>query len=285
MFIVLLFATLCLSSEVLAQDVALKIPSQLEFCGERVPLENRDVKESLQKELLVTTYMHSRTYLTILNTTRYLPMITPILEKRGVPLDMVYLAMAESGLNQEVVSTAGAAGLWQIMSRTAKEKGFIVENDIDQRYHIEKATELACDYLLEAKRKLGSWTLAAASYNLGVAGVEKRMAKQRQKNYYDLYFPQETLRYVFRILSFKMVTQNPADYGFNIRSEEYYPPMTDYTTVEVSGLEIDWSEVAIKNGTTYKILRELNPWIRTYDYPNKGNRKMKIKIPGKDHRK
>jgi len=262
-----------------------EIPQNLSFAGEKVPLDNYDIRESLIREMLTTDYLHSRTMLTLLATTRYFPMIEPILAKHGVPDDFKYLCMAESGLNPNAVSGAGAAGLWQFMPASGRSYGLETGSNVDERYHIEKSTEAACKYLLEAKAKFGDWTLAAASYNLGMAGVQTRIANQGVTSYYDAFFPEETMRYIFRILSFKLITENPAKYGYIIDPYQYYKPLTNYHEVEVSRRNIDWAEVAKENGTTYKMLRQLNHWILSYSYGNNTQKAYVIKVPNKDMRR
>ncbi len=261
------------------------IPYQLDFAGERVPLENFDTRESLLKDLLVTCYMHSRTMQTLLAASRYFPVIEPILEKNGVPEDFKYLCMAESSLNPNARSGAGAAGLWQFMPATGKEFGLLVDNGVDERYHIEKSTEAACKYLLDARARLGSWALAAASYNLGIGGVQTRQKKQGITDYYDMFLPDETMRYVFRCLTFKLVYENPEMYGFRIDSASRFKPFDRYREITVDAVEIDWAKVALDNGTNYKMLRELNPWIRDYTYKNSSRRAFRVKIPPGDFRR
>lgn len=257
-----------------------ELPSTLDFAGEKVPLEYFDIRESLRREMLVTLYMHSRTYLTLLNTQRYFAIIEPVLERNGIPEDFKYLCMAESGLDPEAVSSAGAGGLWQIMPATGRGYGLVAGDGIDQRFDIEKSTEAACKHLLESYNKFGSWTLAAAAYNLGNAGVAKRLERQGQNNYYDAFFPAETMRYLFRVLSFKLITPDPSQYGYVIARGDYYEPLTDYSEVEVGGTPIDWPKVAADNGTNYKMLRLLNPWIRDYEYANKSGTTFTVRIPG-----
>ncbi len=261
------------------------IPQTLEFAGESVPLDNYDTRESLRRELLATCYLHSRTMLTLLNTQRYFAIIEPIMEKYGIPSDFKYLCMAESGLDPNVVSVAGAAGLWQLMPATGRKYGLEVGADIDERYHIEKATEAACRYLRESYERFGSWTLAAAAYNLGDAGLSRRLKQQGVADYYDVYLPTETMRYIFRILSLKMITEAPYNYGYMLSNADYYKPLTDYRVVEVSDVPIDWSQFAQANGTSYKMLRELNHWIRDYEYSNSAGKTYAVKIPNADFRK
>ena len=255
------------------------LPDRLDLAGEPVPLDNYDTRESLLREMLSTLYLHSRTMQTLLATQRYFPIIEPILKKNGVPEDFKYLCMAESGLDPNAGSSAGAAGLWQLMPAYARSAGLYIGGGVDERYHIEKSTEAACRYLLEAKEKFGSWTLAAASYNVGMAGTAKRLEKQGVDSYYDLYLPTETMRYVFRVLAFKLITPNPSAYGYQIQPEDYYRPLPDYTEVPVSGTQIDWAAEAREHGTNYKMLRELNHWIRDYDYRNKTTRSFVLKVP------
>ncbi len=261
-----------------------QIPAALDFAGERVPLENYDTRESLERELSVTLYMHSRSMATLLNMPRYLAIIEPILARNGIPADMKYLCMAESGLNPNIASTAGAAGLWQIMSALGKSSGLEVGPQIDERYHIEKSTQVACDYLRDGYRRFGSWSLAAAAYNLGPAGLAKRIEAQGIKNYYDLFLPEETMRYMFRILAWKLVAENPAHYGFIIGESDYHKPLTNYKEVEVSGQKINWPAVAAQHGTSYKMLREVNHWIRDYDAANPSGKTYKVKVPQKKFR-
>ena len=270
--------------EAYAPVVVPPLPSALDFAGESVPLDNYDTRESLLRELMTNMYLHSRTMQTLLATTRYFPVIEPIMAKYGVPDDFKYLCMAESGLNPEARSGAGAAGLWQVMAPTAKDAGLLVLTGIDERYHIEKATETACKFLVDAKKRLGSWTLAAAAYNAGVAGVTKRMQTQGVDSYYDLYLPEETMRYVFRILAFKLMTPDPSVYGFRIAGNDYYGPLTDYREETVDDAAIDWSAVARRYGSNYKMLRELNHWIRDYRYDNKTRRSFVIRIPNEGFR-
>ena len=261
------------------------LPARLDFAGEPVPMQNQDTRESLMREMLTTFYMHSRTLQTILASERYFAVIEPILAKYGVPDDFKYLCMAESGLNPEARSGAGAGGLWQLMRAYAKSAGLLVGDEVDERYHIEKSTEAACRYLIDAKRRLGSWTLAAAAFNAGVAGVSRRLEKQGVESYYDLFLPNETLRYVFRVLSFKLLMSDPAAYGYKIDKKEYYPLLPAYEEVTVDDPEIDWAAFAREHGTHYKQIRQLNPWIRDYDYTNKAGRSFTVKIPKGSARK
>jgi hypothetical protein len=255
------------------------LPDTLSFAGEAVPLQHHDVRESLQREMLTTIYMHARTTLALLAVERMKAIVCPIMRREGLPDDFFYLCMAESGLSAEALSTAGAGGLWQFMPKVGESYGLIVNKDIDERYHIEKATAAACKYLKDAYRQFCSWTLAAASYNVGLKGVSQRMEAQRMTSYYDMYFPQETMRYMFRILSFKLLCADPSRYGFVIPEGEHYKPYGERRTVEVSGREIDWSMTAIANGANYKQLRELNPWIRAYAYKNDNGQRFTVKIP------
>ena len=261
------------------------LPDKLDLAGEPVPMQNQDTRESLMREMLTTLYMHSRTMQTLLASKRYFAIIEPILAKYGVPNDFKYLCMAESGLNPEARSGAGAGGLWQLMPAYAKSAGLLVGDEVDERYHIEKSTEAACRYLIDAKRRLGSWTLAAAAFNAGVAGVSRRLGKQGGESYYDLFLPNETLRYVFRVLSFKLLMSDPAAYGYQIDKKEYYPLLPAYEEVTIDDLEIDWAAFAREHGTHYKQIRQLNPWIRDYDYTNKAGRSFTVKIPKGSARK
>lgn len=261
-----------------------ELPKTLDFAGERVPMEWPDVREALEREMAVTMYMHSRTLQTLRATKRYFPYIEQVLKQYGIPTDFKYLCMAESGLNPNVQSPAKAAGLWQFIPATAKDFGVETGENVDLRYQTEVATHAAAQYLKKAYEQYGNWTLVAASYNLGWAGVTRRADTQGVDNYYDLFLPEETMRYVYRILSMKLVSENPVRYGFVLREQDYLQPFKNYKEVTISDAQIDWSEFAQRHGTNYKMLRVLNPWIRSYEYTNKSQKDYVVKIPTGDFR-
>lgn len=255
------------------------IPADVSFAGEKVPLNDPDVRERLDREFLVNTYWQSNTVLLIKRSKKYFPVIEPILKKNGVPDDFKFLAVAESGLTQ-AVSPAGASGLWQFLASTGRSYGLEVNNYIDERYHIEKSTQAACRYLLEAKEKTGSWTMAAAGYNRGMSGIRRDLTKQQGNGYYDLYLNSETSRYVFRIVALKYILSVPKTYGFNLDSKDFY------AYPEVLELAVDTSvndlvEFAGKYGVRYKDVKLLNPWIRKDELPNSSGRDYRILIPKK----
>lgn len=285
MVVVVAFAVnSCFSQQQQHQDCATvvvpELPGTLSFAGERVPLEYPDVRVALEREIMVTMYSHSRTIQTLRATRRYFDIIEPILKENGVPEDFKYLCMAESGLNPEAVSSAKAAGLWQFMVATGKSYGMECgDGKVDMRFEVEGATRAACKYFLESYARFGNWTLVAASYNAGRAGVSRRLDGQMVNNYYDLYLPEETMRYVHRILAFKIITANPAQYGFILNPGDYLKPFRNYKKVEIDNVDINWSTFAKEQGTNYKMLRSLNPWIRDYDHQNKGNTKYTVLVP------
>lgn len=241
---------------------AVKIPDNLTFAGEPVPLTDFEVRERLDRELLVNSYWHSQTLQNLKLANRWFPVFEEILAKNGVPEDFKYLAVAESNL-RNVVSPARATGVWQIMKGTGLEYGLKINGEIDERYNPEKATEAACQYLLKAYDKFGDdWTLAAASYNMGMPGLDKKLNAQKVDSYYDLYLNSETSRYVFRILAFKLIYENHERYGFILDEEDKYAPL-DYYVVDVTSSIPDLASWAKEQGTTYKMLRVLNPWLRS----------------------
>ncbi len=255
------------------------LPESLEFAGEKVPLEYRYVREAIEREVLTTSCMHTSTTIALRNTTRYFPIIEPILKKNNIPEDFKYLCVAESGLNPNAYSPARACGLWQFITSAAKDYGVETGENVDLRYNIEIATQAACDYLNEAYKKFGSWTLAAASYNAGRAGVSRRMDTQKVDNYWDLFLPEETMRYVPRILSFKIIYPEPQKHGFNLTESDYFPTFENYTEVEIAEKNIEWSEFAARHNTNYRQLRILNPWIRSYSYANATGKTYVVKVP------
>jgi membrane-bound lytic murein transglycosylase D len=256
---------------------SLNIPESLDFCEELVPLEDQDVYERLDRELLVNTYWQSNSLLYHKRASKWFPIIEPILKKNGVPDDFKYLALVESGL-MNVVSPAGAAGFWQILKKTAQEYGLEVNNDVDERYHVEKATEAACKYLKEAHERFGSWTLAAASYNMGMGGVSKQLRRQKASNYYDLLLNSETSRYVFRILAAKEIHEHPTQYGFHYRFKDLYTPHDTYA-VKVDTTVNDLVAFADGYKFSYKVLKIFNPWLRQTYLPNKSRKNYEILLP------
>jgi hypothetical protein len=257
---------------------SLTLPNELSFCGEQVPMERLDVRERLDRELLVNTYWQSNTLLAHKRTARWFPLIEEVLRREGVPEDMKYLAVVESGLTN-VVSPAGATGYWQFLKETAISHGLEVNNEVDERYHVERATEAACRYLKEAYQRHGSWALAAAAYNLGQGGVDKQLTRQKQNNYFDLQLPEETSRYVFRILAMKEIIRDPERYGFHLRAKDLYPPYVT-RSVEVTGPIEDLADFAIRHNTNYRTLKLLNPWLRDVKLTNREGRTYTILLPG-----
>lgn len=256
---------------------ALEVPDYLEFAGEAMPLENPDIYERMDRELLVNTYWQSNGLLMFKRSQKFFPIIEPILEKHGIPEDFKYLAIAESGLTN-AVSPAGARGFWQIMKATGRENGLEINDNVDERYHLAKATEVACKYLKDAKERFGSWTLAAAAYNAGNAGISKQLEKQDVKDYYDLLLGEETGRYVFRIVALKEIISHPDTYGFNFKSDDLYKAVPTYQ-VEVDTAVSDFTQFAKKFGVNYKILKIHNPWLREKHLNNKSRKLYKIEIP------
>ncbi len=254
-----------------------QIPRTLNFANEPVPLKYMDVKESLQREMMVITYWHaSLAYILQLNN-RYEAVIRKVIMEESLPADFYYLCIAESGL-QPVVSPAGACGYWQFLETTAKEYGLVVDDEVDERYNIEKSTRAAATYFKKAYAEFGTWTMAAASFNIGLSNVRNRMELQSQKNYYDTHFPEETSRYLFRALAFKTIMSNPQAYGFIIDKEQLYPPL-EYKEVKVDGPVVSWPEFAAKHKTNFKLLKIYNQWIRSHSMVNKARRTFIVKIP------
>lgn len=252
-------------------------PAAMDFAGEKTPLHLADVKERFDRELIVNANLHGSMIIITKRANREFPIIEPILKKYGVPDDFKYLAVAESAL-VNATSSAGAKGFWQFMPATAKEYGMEVTDEVDERYHLIKSTEAACQYLLNAKNKMGSWTLAAASYNGGLAGVNRQITSQGESNYYDLLLTEETYRYVFRILALKEIMQNPVMYGFTYTKEELYTGIPT-KKVEVNTSIPDLAIFAKEQGINYKILKIHNPWLRDKKLTNTSGKKYEIEIP------
>jgi len=259
------------------------IPGKVAFAGEPVPLDLFDVKEALDRELLSNTYFHSQTIRLIKLANRYFPQIEPVLKKNLVPEDFKYLALAESGLTQ-AVSPAKAVGFWQLMKGTALEYGLEVGSEVDERYNVALSTEVACQYLIDSYKKYGNWTMTAASYNAGRRGMDRQIERQKKDNYYDLLLNEETARYLFRVIAFKLIFEDPAAYGFTISDKDLYPEIPVYS-VEVDSAIADFTDFAAEYGSNYKILKYLNPWLRDTKLTNPSNKKYEILVPEEGYRR
>ncbi len=259
-----------------------EIPDSLTFCGEPVPMEYFDVMESLERELTVNCYWHSQTIWLLQKANRYFPVIERVLKENNIPDDFKYLAVAESGLDN-VVSPAGATGFWQLMEGTAQDYNIEINSEVDERYNLEKATEVASKYIQESYDKYKNWTLTAASYNVGRRGIDRQIERQKETNYYNLLLNDETARYIYRILAFKLVFENPSLYSFNLSEKDLYQPLT-YHEVEINSPIKSWADFAIEHGTNYKMLKILNPWLRDSMLSNKTEKTYIIKVPQKDTR-
>jgi membrane-bound lytic murein transglycosylase D len=258
------------------------LPDDVTFAGEKMPLDNFDTRESLEREILTSAYRHSSTILIIMRANRYLPLIEKILKKNNVPDDFKYLIAAESEYSN-MVSPAGATGFWQIMPETGREEGMEINTVVDERYDVEKSTQFACDYFLRSYEKYGNWTLAAASYNGGRNGIDEQIDIQHERNYYDLLLTEETARYIFRAVAYKLVISDPQNYGFKIAKKDLFPELK-YYEVKVDSSITDFSEFAKKFGTNYKMLKILNPWLRKPYLTPKPHKEYQIKIPSEGMR-
>ena len=255
-----------------------EIPETVNFGGEVIAIDDYDKFERLDRELTSMAYTHGNTLLQMKRANRYFPQLAPILEKNGVPCDLLYLACIESTLNPVAVSPAKAAGLWQFMPETARQYGLEVNEYVDERMDPVKATEAACRYLKQSYKKYGNWESAAAAYNAGQGRISRELAGQGQTTAFNLWLPEETMRYMFRLLATKLVMENPEQYGFSLGEEQLYPAI-EYRVVKVSEPVADWIQWAKDYGTTYYLLRRHNPWIRNKSLPNASGKTYEVLIP------
>lgn len=254
------------------------IPTQITFAGEEIDLTRYDMRERMDRELMSFTYMHSSTMLTIKKANRYFPVIEPILKEQGVPDDLKYLAVIESNMNTLAKSPAGAAGMWQFMQTTGRQYGLEVNANIDERYHVEKATIAACKYLKEAYAKYGDWLSVAASYNGGQARITKALQQQKENSATDLWLVEETSRYMFRLMAAKAVFSNPQKYGFLLKREQLYPALSYKEITVTTGID-SLVNFAQKHEVSYRELKDANPWLRQSSLQNKSRRTYIVKIP------
>lgn len=262
---------------------AIDIPADLNFAGELVPQDDPEIMERVDREFLVNTYWQSNAVLLIKRAHKFFPIIEPILAKNGIPDDFKYLAVAESGL-QNVVSGAGATGFWQLMKETGREYGLEVNDNVDERYHLSKSTEVACRYLQRYKDHYGSWTLSAAAYNAGPGSITKFMGIQKEDSYYDLLLGEETGRYLFRILAIKEILTHPEKYGFEVDQNAMYSTVPTFT-VTVDSPVANFADFAREYEINYKILKRHNPWLREPHLNNASGKEYTIEIPNKGYYK
>lgn len=249
-----------------------------DFAGEAIPIDNPDVRDRLDRELIMNTYLHGSTMLNIKMASRYFPMIEPILKSEGIPDDFKYLVPVESNFTN-ATSPAGAKGFWQFMTPTARELGLQINDKVDERYNVEKATKAACKHIKALYDTFNNWTLAAAAYNGGGGRISREMKAQKVQNFYDIYLNPETSKYIFRILAIKEVMSDPATFGYNIDNVNLYQPIKAGKTLTIDTAITDLTKFALDNGTTYRMLRYLNPWIIDRDLPATRGKSYEILIP------
>ena len=256
---------------------AMPLPDKIDFAGEVVPLERADIRESFDRELLVNTYWHSNTLLAIKRSYRWFPVIEPILKANEIPDDFKYLAVIESALSN-ATSPSGAKGFWQFLEETGKEYGLEITEQVDERYDVEKSTQAACHYLKDAFDRYGSWAMAAASYNMGMGGLQRQLGRQNQQVYWDLLLNEETARYVYRILAMKEIFNHADQYGFVMRPAELYEPLS-YAVYPVDTAIANLATFASEQGISYKLLKWYNPWLRENYLKVSQGKSYQIKIP------
>lgn len=286
---VLFLMAACLSvSSLAAQDLFSRemlhkqppqVPVYSVFAGDTIRFDRPDFRERMDRELISFTYMHTNTTLMLKRSRRYFEIVVPILRREGIPEDLKYLMAIESNLDPKAVSSAGAAGLWQFTRATAQTYGLECNSEVDERYHIEKETVAACKFFKDALAKYGNWMTVAASYNAGQAGLSRRLTDQRQTNALELWLPEETARYMFRLLAAKMLFEHPAAFGFDVPENERYPYVAPRETVTVSEPVSSLVDFAEKHGTTYGRLKEANLWLRDNKLTNKSRKTYQILIP------
>ncbi len=254
------------------------INKPFDFAGEEIPMDNQDVLDRLDRELIMNSYLHGSTLLNLKMASRYFPMIEPILKQQGIPDDFKYLVPVESNF-LNATSPSGAKGFWQFMAPTAKELGLRINDKVDERYNVELATKAACVFINDLHDKFGNWTLTAAAYNGGAGRINKEMKSQKVSNFYDLYLNAETSKYVFRILAIKEVMSNPESFGYDVEQVNMYKPIQVSKKLTIDTTIQSLTNFAISNGTTYRMLRYLNPWIIDRDLPASPGKSYEILIP------
>ncbi|KAB2907987.1 MAG: lytic transglycosylase domain-containing protein [Ignavibacteriales bacterium] len=254
-----------------------RLPDEITVFGERVPLDDPEVRERVENELILMSRQEHLMLRYFKRAGRWFPLFDSLAKREGVPADIKYLAVVESGLDN-LISPARATGFWQFLESTGKIYGLRIDGEVDERYDPEKAALAAFRYLKGAKNKFGSWAAAAGSYNMGIGGMENRIAAQRKSNYFDLLLPDETMKYVPRIAALKLIFENPAKYGY-ILTEDDFRGQVPYRVVEVTSTIPSLVNFAIENGTSLKTLRYLNPWLRGTRLTVRSGASYPIRLP------
>lgn len=255
------------------------VPRMIVFAGDTVRLVRPDIMERMDRELIAFTYSHSNSILMLKRSRRIFEQVVPILQLHGIPEDLKYLMAIESNLDPKALSPAGAAGLWQFMKASGREYGLVIDEEVDERYNIEKATEAACAYLKDAYSKFGSWMNVAAGYNGGMNGLARKLSDQKQDDAMDLWMVEETSRYMYRVLVAKMFFENPSSFGFDIDPMDCYPSVKVKERLTISEGIPSLVDFALGHGTSYKRLKETNLWLRDNKLVNKAQRTYTILIP------
>lgn len=254
------------------------VPQLVAFAGDTISFDRIDMAERLDREMTSIVYGHLSTLTCLKRANRYFPVIAPVLAEQGVPLDMLYLAVTESMMDPVIKSSAGAVGLWQLLAPTARQYGLEVNDDVDERCDPVKSTIAACQYLKSARARYGNWATACASYNAGMGRISGELSRQRQESSFDLQLVNETSRYVFRIIAYKLIIENPKRYGYCMRADQLYQQV-ECREVEVKTSIASWVDWAIEQGITYAQLRDANPWIRSNRLPNAGGKTYRVRVP------
>jgi len=265
----------------LAQTCSVPVPEHVEFCGEKIALDRFDLRERFDREINTFTYLHSTTLLYLKRANRYFPIIEPLLKENGIPDDFKYLCLIESNLDIRALSPASAAGLWQLLESTGKDYGLEITSEVDERYHIEKATAAACSYFKDAYAKYGNWMDVAISYNAGMNKISSALSTQQVNSALDLLLVSESSRYLFRILAIKRLFENPHLYGFVLKKEDFYPQIP-VQKITVSQTIDDLAAFSQNYGLNYMLLKEFNPWLRDNKLTVKGGKTYEIAIPKKE---
>ena len=258
-----------------------EVPTSITFADQKIDLDRIDMWERLDRELTSLSYTHGSTLLTLKRANKFFPILAPILEENGLPLDFLYLACTESMLDIRAYSPAKAAGLWQFIPATGRAYGLEINDCVDERLNIEKATVAACKFLKEMYAKYGKWESVACAYNAGGGRISSELSKQQVPSAFDLHLVSETSRYMFRILAYKMILENPRNYGFYVTEDQLYQPV-ECDIVEVNTAVSDWATWAKNHGITYAQLREQNPWIQARHLKNASGKVYKVKVPKKE---
>ena len=243
---------------------ATRFTGDIRLCGEKIPYTDPEVRERLEKEMMLAVWDRPQVMLWLKRAHRWFPHIESALKQEKLPLDLKYLAIVESALLSYGESYQGAVGYWQFIESTGKRYGLRIDSKVDERRSMFHATRAACRYLKDLYSRFGSYLLAMSAYNMGESGLSNAMELQETRDFFSLYLPMETQRYILKMVAVKLIMSNPAHYGFELGPQDLYPVFT-FSEIKLSTTSVvSLTTIAKACGISFKNIKDYNPHVRGY---------------------